>query len=69
MTTTKNKPLTKREKQILQYVARGMSSADIGQLLEISPHTVQQHRKNINKKMKFKNLVQWINYAHKVALQ
>lgn len=68
MAIQKSKTLTKREKQIVQHVARGMSSAEIGQMLEISPHTVQQHRKNINKKMKFKNIAQWINYAHEANL-
>ena len=68
MATTKSNTLSNREKQILQHVARGMSSADIGRLLELSPHTVQQHRKNINKKMKFKSIVDWVNYAHKAKL-
>ena len=68
MVTMQINKLTKREKQILQHVAQGLTSIDIGLLLEISPHTVQQHRKNINKKMNFKNLAQWVNYAHELGL-
>jgi len=43
--------LTAREKDVLQYVARGYSNKEIGQALEISPHTVASHVKHIYQKL------------------
>ena len=37
--------LTDREQDVLQFLARGMSTAEIGQQLEISTHTVRDHIK------------------------
>ena len=36
-------PLTDRQKEILQYVANGCTSANIAKLLNISPDAVNQH--------------------------
>lgn len=43
--------LTAREKDVLQYVARGYSNKEIGQALNISPHTVASHVKHIYQKL------------------
>lgn len=43
--------LTRREIEIITDVAKGLSSSQIAEKLFISPHTVRQHRKNINKKL------------------
>jgi len=43
--------LTAREKDVLQYVARGYSNKEIGQALDISPHTVASHVKHIYQKL------------------
>lgn len=43
--------LTPRERDVVEYVLKGNSSAAIGRLLEISPGTVQIHRKNIYAKL------------------
>jgi DNA-binding CsgD family transcriptional regulator len=40
-------PITKREICILQLLSRGLSSRQIGDILCISPHTVDTHRRNI----------------------
>lgn len=42
--------LSDREKEILQLVAQGKTSREIGELLFISKHTVDTHRRNIQKK-------------------
>jgi len=47
--------LTSRELQILPYIAEGMSSAAIAELLGISQLTVRTHRKNILRKTQTHN--------------
>ena len=44
-------PLTQRETEILRLAAKGLSFDTIGQLTEISPHTVVAHVKNIYRKL------------------
>jgi len=44
-------PLTEREAEILQLVAKGLSFADVGGALEISAHTVVAHVKKIYRKL------------------
>ncbi|MBB3698040.1 response regulator [Flammeovirga yaeyamensis] len=52
--------LTKREKEILKYVAAGKSSKDIASILNKSVRTVETHRFNIMKKMEVKSAVELI---------
>ncbi len=47
--------LTKREKEILELIARGKSNKDIASMLFISKDTVSVHRKNLMKKLNVKN--------------
>jgi len=44
-------PLTPRERDILQLVAKGLSFADVGAALDISAHTVVAHVKKIYRKL------------------
>jgi DNA-binding NarL/FixJ family response regulator len=46
--------LTRREVEILQRIKAGLSSEQIAAELELSYHTVQAHRRNINRKLPFK---------------
>jgi DNA-binding CsgD family transcriptional regulator len=55
--------LTKREVEIIVLLADGKTSTDIGNVLFISNHTVNTHRKNINKKLKIKNVSELIKYT------
>ena len=43
--------LTKRERQVLEYIANGRSNKEIGQILFISEHTVKTHVKSILTKL------------------
>jgi DNA-binding NarL/FixJ family response regulator len=43
--------LSAREREILELVAKGLSSAEIGTVLSVSPHTVGTHVKNIYRKL------------------
>lgn len=58
-----NDPLTPRERQILKLIAEGKTSREIAELLFISIHTVNNHRKNIKKKLKVRKNVDLIKHA------
>lgn len=55
--------LTRREKEILKYIAMGMSSAEIGTKLFIAPATAETHRKNIKNKLRLKNNYDAVKFA------
>jgi DNA-binding CsgD family transcriptional regulator len=55
--------LTCREKEIIKLVADGKSSYAISDMLFISQHTVNNHRKNILHKLKVKSLSELIKFA------
>ncbi len=55
--------ITKRERHILQFFSRGYNTREIGGLLGISYHTVNNHRKNMLKKLGLKNLSALVNFA------
>ncbi|GAB2696960.1 response regulator [Paenibacillus thermoaerophilus] len=57
-------PLTAREREILEWVARGKSNREIGDELHISEHTVKNHLKNILQKLHLQNRVQLTRYAY-----
>jgi len=59
----KPSPLTGREREILELVARGDSNREIGERLAISEHTVKNHLKNILQKLHLENRVQLTRYA------
>lgn len=46
-----HKPLSERERDILLLLAKGLSFAEIGNLLNISPHTVTAHVKKLYRKL------------------
>jgi DNA-binding CsgD family transcriptional regulator len=49
--------LTKREQEVLQLFAKGMTRGEIGKKLFISEETVKMHIKNLYKKIKAKNRI------------
>ncbi len=55
--------LTPRERQILTLLAEGKSNREIGELLFISPKTVDVHRTNIMKKLDIHSIVELVKYA------
>lgn len=54
----KNVSLSKREKQVLIYLAEGKTSKEIGDILFISKFTVDRHRKNMLKKTNISSTVE-----------
>lgn len=55
--------LTRREIEVLGYLASGSTSNIISEKLFISKHTVSTHRKNIFRKLNAKNLFEIIRFA------
>ena len=60
--------LSDREKQVLKLVAQGCSSRIIGELLQLSPRTIDHHRASLLKKFKMKNTVDLVNYVARNTL-
>ncbi|MBL0068341.1 MAG: response regulator transcription factor [Chitinophagaceae bacterium] len=55
--------LTRREKEVLELVAEGMTNIEIGAKLFISPSTVDTHRNNLLTKFEAKNTASLIRLA------
>lgn len=55
--------LSEREREVLQHVARGHTYAEIGENLFISPKTVENHVRNILKKLHLNRKQELIRYA------
>jgi two-component system, NarL family, response regulator NreC len=55
--------LTSREKEILQLLAEGKSNKDIAGLLNVSLHTVETHRRNLQEKLNLHSFADLVLYA------
>ncbi len=55
--------LTPREREILQLLAEGKSNKDIAGALNLSPYTVETHRRNLQDKLSLHSLPELILYA------
>jgi two-component system response regulator NreC len=55
--------LTKRERQVLQLMAEGKTTKQIGLKLHISPKTVEAHRLRVMEKLNIDNVAQLTKYA------
>lgn len=55
--------LTKREKDIIELIAKGLSTKEIAASLFISPKTVDCHKTHILQKLNLKNSIELIIYA------
>jgi two-component system response regulator NreC len=60
--------LTKREIEILTYLADGKPNREIGKMLHISTRTVDTHRSNILKKLKVKTNAELVKLALSAGL-
>ncbi len=63
-----NKKLTTREKDILRLIAGGYTNQQIGDMLYISPRTVENHRHNLIQKLEVKNSLGLIKAAMDLGL-
>ncbi len=60
--------LSEREIEVLKEIAKGKTSAEIGDQLHISIRTVETHRKNIHQKLEIKNMAGLVRFAIKAGL-
>ena len=60
--------LTPREREILQLIAEGKSTADIAELTDISSKTVDTHRRKIMEKLQLYSVAELTRYAIKQGI-
>ena len=63
-----NDLLSKREKEVLKHITRGLSSKEISEALSISIHTVSRHRQNILSKLCASNSIEACRIAKQLRL-
>lgn len=61
-------PVTKREKEVLQLIAQGLSSSQIAEKIFITSQTVDSHRKNLMSKFSVNKTVSLIQKAKDLGL-
>ena len=60
--------LSEREQQVFRLIVEGNSTTRIGDLLCVSPKTVEKHRANIMRKLEVSNLVDMVKYAVRIGI-
>ena len=60
--------LTERERNLLRYVALGLSNKDLADRLSVSTNTVKWHMRNIFEKLQISNRVQAIALARHLGM-
>jgi DNA-binding NarL/FixJ family response regulator len=65
---SEERPLTVREREVLQLVAEGKSSKEIGVILHIAVPTVETHRRQIVEKLNLRTIAELTKYAIREGL-
>ncbi|WP_416149147.1 response regulator transcription factor [Salipaludibacillus sp. HK11] len=60
--------LSRREEEIFNMKVRGYSVVDSAKLLNISPKTVENHRRNIRKKLNITKNHQWFEWGKRLGV-
>lgn len=60
--------LSKKEKEVLELISKGLTTKDVAAKLFVSTRTIETHRANILKKLEVKNTAELINKATKINL-
>jgi DNA-binding NarL/FixJ family response regulator len=56
--------LTRRELELIPYLVQGKTSTVLGETLNLSPLTIETHRKNIFRKLQINTTIELVNFAH-----
>lgn len=60
--------ITRREKEILQLLDKGLNGPQIAEKLFISPYTVETHRRNLMQKLNVNSTQQLLNMVKKMSM-
>ena len=60
--------ITSREREILGLLSKGHNSKKISEMLFLSPHTVDYHRRQLLKKTNSRNIAQLIGIAYHMGI-
>jgi DNA-binding NarL/FixJ family response regulator len=60
--------LTKRQREILQLIAKGYTSKEMAQMLNLSPKTIETHRTQLMKQLDIHDVAGLVRYAIRVGL-
>ena len=60
--------LSQREVEVVEYIAQGLTAAEVADKMCLSVHTINTHRKNIFKKLGVNSTTELVRYALKTAL-
>ncbi|MEW6289783.1 MAG: response regulator transcription factor [Thermodesulfobacteriota bacterium] len=60
--------LSKREQEILELVAEGLTTPEIGRKLDLSPKTVSRHRERIMNKLNMHSATELVKFAIRTGL-
>ena len=66
--TPQSKQFTERESEILNLICKGFNNEQIGEIIHVSPKTVEKHKSSLFQKTETKNTVNLIIYALKHKL-
>ena len=56
--------MTKREREVIEHIADGLSNKEIGQKLHVSNYTIRSHIHNIMEKLTLHTRLEIANYAY-----
>ena len=67
-TSSSTDQLTKRQREILQLIAKGYTSKEMAQMLNLSPKTIETHRTQLMKQLDIHDVAGLVRYAIRVGL-
>jgi DNA-binding NarL/FixJ family response regulator len=60
--------LTPRQREVLQFIAQGLSAREIAATLQLSPRTVETHKYEIMRALGFRKTADLVRYATSIGL-
>jgi DNA-binding NarL/FixJ family response regulator len=60
--------LSARQQDVLHFIATGLSTKKIAQVMQLSPKTVESHRSQLMKRLNIHDITGLVRYAIRVGL-